>query len=437
MTAPLFELTEALSRRLRGDEVLLLAHSGESTDFVRLNHNRVRQGGHVEQGGYVATLIRGRRQVSAQYRSQGDPAVDRGVLIGLLGELRGQLGHLPEDPHLLHDREPLESRRESSAALPSGAEMTHALQGLADGLDLVGIVAAGTMTRGLASSLGHRHWHSTRSFHLDWSIHHRADKAVKGDYAGTDWSEARLAERVRRSRADLERMQHPPRTIPPGEYRAYLAPAALRDLLDMLAWGGFGLKSHHSGQSPLVGMQRAGRRLSSQVTLSESPTDGIAPLFIEEGFARPGRTTLIEAGQYRDFLVDPRAAKEFGVPVTGRETPDSLDLAAGTLAGDELLAQLDTGLWLNNLWYCNFSDRNQARITGMTRFACFWVEQGQIVAPLEVMRFDDSIYRLLGDQLLGLSREREFILDDSTYLERSTRSYRLPGILVERMRFTL
>ena len=27
--------------------------------------------------------------------------------------------------------------------------------------------------------------------------------------------------------------------------------------------------------------------------------------------------------------------------------------------------------------------------------------------------------------------------DDSTYLERSTRSYRLPGILVERMRFTL
>jgi predicted Zn-dependent protease len=98
---------------------------------------------------------------------------------------------------------------------------------------------------------------------------------------------------------------------------------------------------------------------------------------------------------------------------------------------------LDTGLYVNNLWYCNFSDRDDCRITGMTRFACFWVEHGRVQAPVNVMRFDDSMYRVLGDRLLGLTREREFLFDTSTYQQRSTRSARLPGALVEALTLTL
>jgi hypothetical protein len=53
------------------------------------------------------------------------------------------------------------------------------------------------------------------------------------------------------------------------------------------------------------------------------------------------------------------------------------------------------------------------------------------------MRFDESIYRMLGDHLLGLTAERDFILDASTYHRRSTGSSRLPGALVEQFHFTL
>ena len=35
----------------------------------------------------------------------------------------------------------------------------------------------------------------------------------------------------------------------------------------------------------------------------------------------------------------------------------------------------------------------------MTRFATFWVEDGVIQSPLEVMRFDETIYRMLGENL--------------------------------------
>jgi predicted Zn-dependent protease len=101
------------------------------------------------------------------------------------------------------------------------------------------------------------------------------------------------------------------------------------------------------------------------------------------------------------------------------------------------LPRLDTGVYINNLWYLNYSDRSACRITGMTRFATFWVEGGMVQAPLSVMRFDESIYRMFGDYLLGLTAERDFILDPSTYNERSTGSSHLPGALVEGLNFTL
>ena len=92
---------------------------------------------------------------------------------------------------------------------------------------------------------------------------------------------------------------------------------------------------------------------------------------------------------------------------------------------------------MSNLWYLNVSDRAAGRITGMTRFATFWVEDGRIAGPVEPLRFDDSIYRVLGERLAALTRERELLLDASTYDARSTASARLPGALVEGMRFTL
>ena len=73
----------------------------------------------------------------------------------------------------------------------------------------------------------------------------------------------------------------------------------------------------------------------------------------------------------------------------------------------------------------------------MTRFATFWVDGGEIQAPLNVMRFDETVYRILGENLMSLTQEREFILDPGTYHGRSTSSGRVPGALVEDFAFTL
>jgi predicted Zn-dependent protease len=119
------------------------------------------------------------------------------------------------------------------------------------------------------------------------------------------------------------------------------------------------------------------------------------------------------------------------------ESPQSLQMAEGSLPEREVFQALGTGLYVSNLWYCNYSDRNHARITGMTRFACLWVERGRPVAPVEAMRFDESLYHIFGDRLEGLTCEREHLFDTGTYEWRSNASALLPGALIDAFTLTL
>ena len=308
------------------------------------------------------------------------------------------------------------------------------------GHDLVGIYAAGGIYRGFANSFGQRNWFSTYTYNLDWSLYVQADKAVKSRYAGFVWDPAEFDRRMDAAKAQLAGLSRPARTIEPGEYRVYLAPTALVEIVELLSWAGFGLKDHRTKQTTLLKMVEEGQRLSPQITLLENTAAGVAANFQDAGFLKPDRVALIQAGAFGECLVSPRSAKEYGVPTNGAsgwEMPASLDLAAGTIPDSDILRRLDRGVYINNLWYLNYSDRTACRMTGMTRFATFWVEHGELQAPLNVMRFDETLYRLLGDKLLGLTAERDFLLDPSTYHSRSTASFRGPGALVEGFRFTL
>ena len=92
---------------------------------------------------------------------------------------------------------------------------------------------------------------------------------------------------------------------------------------------------------------------------------------------------------------------------------------------------------LGHLWYLNYSDPRACRMTGMTRYACFVVRGGEIVAPFATMRFDDSLLRLLGPGFVALGAERERIAASETYERRRLASITTPGVLVEGLQLTL
>jgi predicted Zn-dependent protease len=432
------ELSDTLCGGLAAGEVLLLNYRGESSDFVRLNHNRIRQAGHVRQQALELDLVRDGRESGASMTLCGSRDVDLAQARALLEQLRARLPLLPEDPHLNYASAVHDSRYHGENRLPESGAAVETLLEAARGLDLVGIWAGGEQRRGFANSLGQFNWHSTHSFNLDWSIYREGDKAVKQNYAGFAWSDDFLARKFDYDRETLELLGQKPRTLKPGRYRVFLAPAALYELMEMVSWGGFGLKSHRTAQTPLLGMVREGFTLHPDVNIVENHAAGLAPRFTRAGFIKPDRVTLIEAGVYRDCLANNRSAREYGTAVNcAGEQPESLEVGGGRLHQDEVYSALDTGLYISNLWYCNFSDRNHCRITGMTRFACLWVEKGRPVAPVNVMRFDESIYHILGDCLEGLTREHEHILDAGSYEWRSDTSARLPGALVNDFTLTL
>jgi predicted Zn-dependent protease len=429
-----FELAERLGLELRSDEILLCNFHAERSDFVRFNHGKVRQAGSVEQRYLTLRLVHARRQASATVSGE-----DFDSLRIILARLREALEGLPEDPWLLINEKPQSSSSERRGALLPAQAVVEAVTGKAQGHDLVGFYAGGTVYRGFANSLGQRNWHEVESFNFDWSVYRQADQAVKTSYAGFEWRREDFEKAMNAAAEKARRLEEPRKDIEAGEYRAYLAPRALEELAGLLSWGGFSARARATKQSPLLRMQE-GDTLSPKVTLIEKTREGIGPRFQADGFVKPAEVALIAEGRLKDALVSPRSAKEYGLQTNaanGTETPEALDVAAGTLQAGEVLKALDTGLYISNLWYLNFSDRPAGRITGMTRFATFWVEGGRIAAPLAPMRFDDSIYRMLGENLVDLTASRELLLDGSTYSERATSSARLPGALLRALRFTL
>lgn len=433
-------LAASIEALLQRDEIYTCSFAGEESEFVRFNRSAVRQAGTVSQRGLTLDLIAGRRHASGTLTVSGDLETDRSALASLIAALRAARAQLDEDPHLLYATDVRSSERRQPAVLPRGSDALDAVRDAGAGRDLVGIYAAGTSYAGFANGLGQRNWYAAPSFNLDWSFFGGAGTAVKASYAGTVWDPSELGRRVDTAAEQLTMLARPVRTVPPGRYRAYLAPAALFELVGVLGWGGFGLRAHRTKTTPLLRMIEEGARLHPSVRFSEHTAAGIAPDFEPAGFVRPDEVVLVEGGAYRDCLVSPRSAAEYGVPTNGaaaNEAPGSIELAPGTLPQDQVLRELRTGLYIGNLWYLNFSDRTACRTTGMTRFATFWVEQGVIQHPVAVMRFDETIYRMLGDNLVALTAERDFILDPGSYFQRSTDSARLPGALVEDFTLTL
>jgi predicted Zn-dependent protease len=432
-------LVESLHGAITHQERFTLSYNAEESDFIRFNHAKVRQAGRVQQASVNFKLIDDGRHANLSLTLSGDSDVDRQRLSEALHQLRETLTLLPEDPYLLLNENDWQSTNVQDQPLPDSDHVVQQIAQLGEGLDLVGIYAAGPLYRGFASSNGAFGWHQANSFNFDWSLFHENGQAVKANYAGHDWSDEGFARRFNLAREQLAFLGRPARTLAPGQYRAYLAPAAVEEIIGMLGWGGFSAQSLADKSSPLQRLYSGDLSLSPLVSMDEQVSGSLSPAFSGEGYPRSDLSLVVE-GASRDQLVGSRSAAEYGLTANGAgwgESPSALSMKGGSLGLDEVLQTLGTGLYISNLWYLNFSDRSAGRMTGMTRFATFWVEDGKIIAPLSTMRFDDSVFSLLGGALEALTTERELILSTSTYSQRDTSSNLLPGALISKLTLTL
>jgi len=434
------QIVAAVLAELQTDEHLTLQLTGEQSQFVRFNGAKVRQTGSVSDGELHLTLMKGDRNSYREFPFTGKLETDLPQTQAALKELREEVPQLPDDPYLVLPSGNATSHEVNFGRLLAGGAIASSILPEVDGLDFTGIYAGGSLIRAYADSAGQKHWFATETFALDYSLFTPDGQAVKGTFAGSEWSQEAYAAKLAESKLQLERLSQTPKPVPKGQYRTYLAPAAVAELMGMLSWGAVSESSMQRGGSALGLLQRGEKQLSPQFTLKENFSRGLVPRFNSWGEIAPVELPIIENGKLVNTLINSRTAKEYGKTANGADGGESLrspEVSPGSLTAADILSTLGTGLYLSNLHYLNWSDRPTGRITGMTRYACFWVENGEIVAPIENLRFDESLYRCFGENLIALTDFQEFIPEVGTYGNRSLGGIWVPGVLSEEFTYTL
>ncbi len=432
-------LADEVFSGLESSEAAVFQLDAEDTQYVRFNAGRVRQNTAVEQMVVELQLQKDQRTIKRSWCLTGNAAADRATSLAELNRARADIDGLPIDTHQVEIANRGSSENDFEATAPSGSEMARAVMSSAEGLDLSGLLAAGPTIRANRNSRGQNHWFATQTFFVDYSLYD-GQKAAKAVFSNRDWDLEAWKTNLADAKNQLSLLNRPLQDIKRGQYRTYLAPAAVSELAQMLGWGALSYSAYKHGRNPLRRLIDENHHLSPLLSLQENFALGLTPAFNSMGELSPQRLPLVTNGKLDTFLVSSRTAREYGVAGNGAvegEHSRSLDIAPGKLEHHSVLKELGTGLYLSNLHYLNWSDMVTARVTGMTRYACFWVENGEIRGPIKDLRFDVSLYDILGDKLAAVTSFQELSPHTGTYQARALGGDRAPGFLIDGFNYTL
>jgi predicted Zn-dependent protease len=423
------QLLETLLIKKAEHEHFTIRLSSEGSQFTRFNSAKVRQTGYVDDAAIQLTLMANQRSSFRQFPWTNNWEIDWELADTALQELRDELPLLPIDPYLVIPSGNNTSREVNIGKLLTPEILVTRILETVSNLDFTGMYAGGIIIRGYGDSSGQKHWFATNSFNLDYSLFMASGQAVKGNFAGSEWNEAAYLAKINDGKQQLEILSRPVKELPKGQYKG------------MLSWGAISEADIQQGNSALAALSRQEKQLSQKLTLKENFQGGLVPRFNNLGEMAAPELTLIEKGILINSLVNSRTAREYNKPANGANSSETLrspEISPGNLSFEQILPSLDTGLYVSNLHYLNWSDRPSGRITGMTRYACFWVENGEIIAPIANLRFDESLYRFWGlENLVDFTNFQEFIPEVGTYENRQLGGSLVPGMLVESFTYTL
>lgn len=433
-----------LFKALHVDEEVNLSLDAEESDFVRFNKNQVRQTTTVEQAQASLILQNKNKMTRMTFPLTGLLDEDRKRCLFHLGKARQEMEALPDNPYPLVMTDTGTSRIDEKTEIPGVDFIVDKVAATTTAQDdFVGYMASGPLIKAVANSRGIFHWHSSDIYFVDYSLYSGRQgeaKAVTAIVSGNRWDEVQWKNSIDQSRSFLQQLQRPARNMARGGYKVYLAPAAVQEIKNILSWGGFSQAAYQQGQCGFRLLVDGERKLSDKLTLLENFDLGLYPKFNFLGELPPARLPLVEKGLLKNLMTSPKTAAEFKLTSNGaeaKEIPMTMEMMPGGLKQEQILKKLDTGLYISNLHYVNWSDQKSARLTGMTRFACFWVEKGEIQSPIQDMRFDVSLYDIWGAGLVDLTDFQEVSVNSSTYGSREFGGNKLPGMLIQDFKFTL
>jgi predicted Zn-dependent protease len=203
-----------------------------------------------------------------------------------------------------------------------------------------------------------------------------------------------------------------PIDVEPGNYTVILEEDAVADMLQMLAYLGFGALAVQEGRSFMN--DRFGEQITGEnISIWDDGCDprGLMLPFDFEGVPKQ-HVMLIENGIAKGVVYDSfTAGREEGKVSTGHSLPApntfgpypmNLFMAPGECTKEEMLASTEHGIWVTRFHYTNAVHPIKTVLTGMTRDGTFLIENGQITRPLKNLRFNQSILEAFSQaEMLG------------------------------------
>ncbi|HEY0933754.1 MAG TPA: metallopeptidase TldD-related protein, partial [Trebonia sp.] len=192
--------------------------------------------------------------------------------------------------------------------------------------------------------------------------------------------------------------------LAPGRYQAVLGAEAVGDLLQFLPALGF------SGELAAAGIGLASRAGEALLPAwADIADDGGAdtglPIDCDIEGVTKRRVAFFDRGRVGEPVTDLATAASLGRPSTGHahiareQVPApaaaNIVMMPGTATEPELIAAVEHGVYVQRFWYTRLVDRAAGAVTGVTRDACFRIENGRLTVPLAGLRFTESVLDVL------------------------------------------
>jgi len=384
-------------------EALVIAEHSALTRFAnnRINQNVVEDDTRVSVRAVLGTRV----GVSSTNR------IDRDSIAECCAAAVAAARIAPDDPKFpgLPRPEPIETRdRAARSALAFGedarADAVAAIVDESRARDLVaaGKVRLGVQTVAVANSHGVDAGMATADVQATVLSMH-ATGSGWASYMGAS-PEGLDAARLGEQAADLAVRSANPVDLAPGPYQVVLAPEAVADLMDFLAYVGFSAKAFAEGRSFLSG-KLGTHVMSEQITVVDDAlaVHALGLTFDFEG-APKRRTSLVDRGVAVGPVTDSYWAVQTGRANTGHALPApnpwgpmplNLEMLPGDATLDGLVASVDRGVYVTRFHYVNVEDPVPVTLTGMTRDGTFLIENGELTRPLKNLRFTQSAVEAL------------------------------------------
>lgn len=197
-----------------------------------------------------------------------------------------------------------------------------------------------------------------------------------------------------------------PIDVKPGEWEVILEPQAVSEMLVFLNFYGFNAKMYHEQASFFSG--KLGQKVCGEnITILDDPLnpDSYPMPFDFEGYPKQ-KLKLIEKGILKNICYDSYHANRYKTKNTGHALPAPntfgpvpfhLSIKSGDKSREEMIKSIKKGLLVTRLWYVRVLNPRSLGITGMTRDGTFLIENGEIVAGVKNLRFNQSIPEALNN----------------------------------------